>query len=128
MHKQILKDTITQLFAGSKGLLAIDENTCTCNKRFAATDIPQTIEIRRKYRELIVTTPGLNESPILPALMKPAKGPLTGLNTLVQAMPFWGKALASTNLNKFEDGKYTKGKPQYPSITRSFGVEYKVSL
>jgi fructose-bisphosphate aldolase class I len=62
MNKQILKDTITQLFAGSKGLLAMDENTGTCNKRFAATDIPQTIEIRRKYRELIVTTPGLNES------------------------------------------------------------------
>jgi len=62
MNKQILKDTITQLFAGSKGLLAMDESTGTCNKRFAAAGIPQTIEMRRKYRELIVTTPGLNES------------------------------------------------------------------
>jgi fructose-bisphosphate aldolase class I len=62
MNKQILKDTITQLFAGSKGLLAMDESTDTCNKRFAAAGIPQTIEMRRNYRELIVTTPGLNES------------------------------------------------------------------
>ena len=62
MNKQILKDTIQQLFAGNKGLLAMDESTGTCNKRFVAAGIPQTIEMRRKYRELIVTTPGLNES------------------------------------------------------------------
>ncbi len=62
MNKQILKDTIQQLFAGNKGLLAMDESTGTCNKRFAAAGIPQTVEMRRKYRELIVTTPGLNES------------------------------------------------------------------
>ncbi len=62
MNKQILKDTIQQLFAGNKGLLAMDESTGTCNKRFAAEGISQTVEMRRKYRELIVTTPGLNES------------------------------------------------------------------
>ncbi len=62
MNKQILKDTIQQLFAGNKGLLAMDESTGTCNKRFAAAGIPQTVEMRRKYRELMVTTPGLNES------------------------------------------------------------------
>jgi fructose-bisphosphate aldolase class I len=62
MNKQPLKDTIQQLFANNKGLLAMDESTPTCNKRFAAAGIPQTIEMRRKYRELIVTTPGLNES------------------------------------------------------------------
>lgn len=62
MNTQILKDTIQQLFSGNKGLLAMDESNGTCNKRFAAASIPQTIEMRRKYRELIVTTPGLNES------------------------------------------------------------------
>ncbi len=62
MNKKILKDTIQQLFANNKGLLAMDESTGTCNKRFAAAGIPQTVEMRRKYRELIVTTPGLNES------------------------------------------------------------------
>ncbi len=62
MNKQILSDTIQQLFANNKGLLAMDESTGTCNKRFAAAGIPQTVEMRRRYRELIVTTPGLNES------------------------------------------------------------------
>src|SRR5665213_1641765 len=62
MNQQILKDTIQQLFAGNKGLLAMDESIETCNKRFAAAGIPQTVEMRRKYRELIVTTSGLNES------------------------------------------------------------------
>lgn len=62
MNKQVLKDIIQQLFAGNKGLLAMDESIETCNKRFAAAGIPQTIEMRRNYRELIVSTPGLNES------------------------------------------------------------------
>ena len=62
MNKKNLKDTIQQLFANNKGLLAMDESTSTCNKRFAAAGIPQTVEMRRKYRELIVSTPGLNES------------------------------------------------------------------
>jgi fructose-bisphosphate aldolase class I len=62
MNNQTLKDTIQQLFAGNKGLIAMDESTGTCNKRFAAAGILQTTEMHRKYRELIVTTSGLNES------------------------------------------------------------------
>jgi fructose-bisphosphate aldolase class I len=54
--------TARALIAGDKGLLAIDESTGTCNARFAAAGIPQTVEARRAYRELIVTTPGLGES------------------------------------------------------------------
>ena len=62
MNKPLLKDTIQQLFANNKGLLAMDESTGTCNKRFAEAGIPQTVEMRRSYRELIITTPGLQES------------------------------------------------------------------
>lgn len=62
MNNQVLKDTIKEIFANNKGLLAMDESTGTINKRFAAVGISQTIEMHRKYRELIVTTPGLNES------------------------------------------------------------------
>ncbi|KIA86017.1 class I fructose-bisphosphate aldolase [Kaistella jeonii] len=62
MNTQILKDTIQQIFANGKGILAMDESTPTCIKRFEAAGIPQTTEMYRKYRELIVTTPGLNES------------------------------------------------------------------
>jgi fructose-bisphosphate aldolase, class I len=62
MNKKILTDTVSRLFADSKGLLAMDESNPTCNKRFAAAGIPQTVEMRRRYREMIVTTPGLHES------------------------------------------------------------------
>jgi fructose-bisphosphate aldolase class I len=62
MKSQMLRDTAMKLFADDKGLLAMDESTPTCNKRFAALGIPQTEETRRAYRELIVTTQGLGES------------------------------------------------------------------
>lgn len=54
--------TARALIAGDKGLLAMDESNATCNKRFAALGIAQTEEMRRKYRELIITTPGLSNS------------------------------------------------------------------
>jgi fructose-bisphosphate aldolase class I len=62
MNSQLLRDTAKLLFADHKGLLAMDESNGTCNKRFEKLGIPQTIEARRAYRELIVTTPGLSES------------------------------------------------------------------
>jgi len=61
MDVQKLKDTAEALVAGDKGLLAMDESNSTCNKRFAALGIPQTVELRRAYRELIVTTAGLSD-------------------------------------------------------------------
>ncbi|HXW13249.1 MAG TPA: class I fructose-bisphosphate aldolase [Terriglobia bacterium] len=62
MNAQKLIDTARSLVADDKGLLAMDESNPTCNKRFAKLGIPQTVEARRAYRELIVTTPGLGES------------------------------------------------------------------
>lgn len=61
MKVDILKETIQGIFANSKGILAMDESTPTCNKRFEEVGIPTTEEMRRKYRQLIVTTPGLNK-------------------------------------------------------------------
>jgi fructose-bisphosphate aldolase class I len=62
MNSHTLKVAATALFADSKGLLAMDESNGTCNKRFAELGIPETVEARRAYRELIVTTSGLGES------------------------------------------------------------------
>jgi len=59
MNTQNLTDAAKALVADDKGLLAMDESNPTCNKRFAKLDIPQTVDARRAYRELIVTTPGL---------------------------------------------------------------------
>jgi len=62
MNIQPLIEIAQKLFANNKGLLAMDESEPTCNKRFAKLNIPQTMEARRAYRELIITTPGLSES------------------------------------------------------------------
>jgi len=62
MNIQKLIDTAKALVADSKGLLAMDESYPTCNKRFAKLGIPETAELRCDYRELIVTTTGLNKS------------------------------------------------------------------
>ncbi|HKL71436.1 MAG TPA: class I fructose-bisphosphate aldolase [Marinilabiliaceae bacterium] len=62
MEKQILIKTANALMAGDKGILAMDESTPTCDKRFAAQGIPKTEEYRRAYREMIITTEGLSDS------------------------------------------------------------------
>jgi fructose-bisphosphate aldolase class I len=61
MSAQELIATAKAMVAEGKGLLAMDESTPTCNKRFEKVGIPQTEETRRSYRELIVTTRGLGE-------------------------------------------------------------------
>ena len=61
MNAQLLIDTAKAMVADDKGLLAMDESHPTCNKRFAKLGIPQTVEARRAYREMIVTAPGLGE-------------------------------------------------------------------
>jgi fructose-bisphosphate aldolase class I len=54
-------DTVRLLLAGQKGLLAIDESSATCERRFVNARIPNDADLRRAYREMIVTTPGLSE-------------------------------------------------------------------
>ncbi|MEQ8667627.1 MAG: class I fructose-bisphosphate aldolase [Pirellulales bacterium] len=61
MNGQQLIVTASELTVADKGLLAMDESNPTSNKRFAALNIPQTVEFRRAYREMIVTTPELGE-------------------------------------------------------------------
>ncbi|MGV8919770.1 MAG: class I fructose-bisphosphate aldolase [Pseudomonas sp.] len=61
MNARALIHTARALVNGEKGLLAMDESTPTCNRRFASLGIPQTEDARRAYRELIVTTPTLGE-------------------------------------------------------------------
>jgi len=50
-----------ELVSGGRGLLAADESLPTANKRFAPLGIPQTEEMRRAYREMLFTTPGLGK-------------------------------------------------------------------
>ncbi|MBK6283680.1 MAG: fructose-bisphosphate aldolase class I [Draconibacterium sp.] len=62
MKTKELISTAKAMVANHKGILAMDESNPTCNKRFAKLGIPQTPELRRDYREMIVSTAGLNES------------------------------------------------------------------
>jgi fructose-bisphosphate aldolase class I len=62
MDIQKLINTAKLLVADHKGLLAMDESKPTCNKRFEKLGIPLSEKMRCAYREMIVTTPGLNES------------------------------------------------------------------
>jgi len=61
VSEQELATTVRAMMQASKGLLAMDESNSTCHKRFAPLGIPQTVEARRAWRELILTTPGLGE-------------------------------------------------------------------
>jgi fructose-bisphosphate aldolase class I len=45
------------MLAPGKGILAADESTGTANKRFEPLGIPLTEEMRRRYRDLLFTTP-----------------------------------------------------------------------
>jgi len=62
MDTTTLAATAAAMLADGKGLLAMDESNPTADKRFAALGIPQTPEMRRAYRDMIVTAPGLAES------------------------------------------------------------------
>ena len=61
MKAQELISTARLMVDNHKGILAMDESLPTCNKRFAKLKIPQTVEARRAYREMLVTTPGLSD-------------------------------------------------------------------
>ncbi len=62
MSKQTLIDTAITLVSGSKGLLAMDESNPTCNERFAEVGIPETEEMRRAYRDWLISTPDIGAS------------------------------------------------------------------
>ena len=53
MDTRTLDDTARLLLTGDRGLLAMDESTPTCNRRFAALGIPQTAQMRRAWRDLM---------------------------------------------------------------------------
>lgn len=61
MKIDTLIETAEAMVAPGKGIIAIDESTGTIGKRFEAVGVENTEENRRTYRELLLTTPKLNE-------------------------------------------------------------------
>ena len=61
MSTQALKETARALVAPGKGILAADESSGTIKKRFDSIGVESTEESRRAYRDLLFTTPGVEE-------------------------------------------------------------------
>src|SRR5512133_3374305 len=53
--------TARELVAPGKGILAADESTGTIKKRFDQIGVGSTEDLRRRYRQMLLTTPGLGE-------------------------------------------------------------------
>ncbi len=60
MNTTDLQAIALELVAPGKGILAADESGPTIEKRFKAIGVPSSEENRRSYRELLLTTAGLN--------------------------------------------------------------------
>lgn len=59
MDVQQLKRTAKEMVAPDRGILAMDESTPTCQKRFAQLNVECTKSTRMSYRSMLVTTPDL---------------------------------------------------------------------
>jgi fructose-bisphosphate aldolase class I len=59
MTTDTLHAAAAAMVAPGKGILAADESSGTISKRFAALGIPSTVELRRQYREALLTAPGI---------------------------------------------------------------------
>ncbi len=57
-----MESTIGAMLTAGKGIVAADESLPTIKKRFADINVPSTEESRRDYREMLFTTPDLNEA------------------------------------------------------------------
>jgi fructose-bisphosphate aldolase class I len=56
-----MEETVQKLLASGKGILAADESTRTIEKRFSVLGLTSTPELNRKYREMLLTTPGIEQ-------------------------------------------------------------------
>jgi fructose-bisphosphate aldolase, class I len=61
MADKALEVTARALVAPGKGILAADESDGTIKKRFDSIEVESTEETRRAYRDLLFTTPGMEE-------------------------------------------------------------------
>ncbi|MEO8839581.1 MAG: class I fructose-bisphosphate aldolase, partial [Herbaspirillum sp.] len=59
MNSDELKSVASAIVAGQKGILAADESELTIKKRFASIQVESTEENRRRYRELLFTSGGI---------------------------------------------------------------------
>jgi len=61
MDKALLSKTAAAMVAKGKGILAADESSGTCEKRFKSVGVECTEDNRRAYRNLLFSTPGVEK-------------------------------------------------------------------
>jgi fructose-bisphosphate aldolase class I len=61
MDKALLAKTAAAMVAKGKGILAADESSGTCEKRFKSVNVDCTEDNRRAYRNLLFSTPGIEQ-------------------------------------------------------------------
>src|SRR5260221_9708030 len=61
MDTALLAKTAAAMVAKGKGILAADESSGTCEKRFQTVKVECTEENRRAYRQLLFGTPGIEQ-------------------------------------------------------------------
>ena len=61
MDTKLMSETARGMVAPGKGLLAADESAGTAKKRFDSVGVESSEENRRAYRELLFTTPGVQD-------------------------------------------------------------------
>ena len=62
MSQEALEATVAEIMSPGRGILAADESTGTIEKRFKSIGAANTEENRRAYREMLFTTPGMEQS------------------------------------------------------------------
>ena len=56
-----LQSIAQQMTQKGKGILAADESTPTCGKRFESIKVESTFENRNEYRDLLITAKGMEK-------------------------------------------------------------------
>lgn len=115
-RRQALAAVAGELVAAGKGILAADESSATMTKRLLAVGAESTPESRRRFRELLITTPGTADhiSGVIlcdETLRQPASDGATFPELLVSRGMITGikvdtgaKALAGTHGEKITEG------------------------
>ena len=60
-NQESLSSIANQMVTKGKGILAADESTPTCTKRFETIGVESSYETRNEYRDMLLTAPNLNK-------------------------------------------------------------------
>lgn len=108
-----MQETATRLLKQGKGILAADESTRTADARLSAVGIEPTEDNRRRYRELLLTTPGIEEylSGVIlyDETLRQCTSDGTPFPELLAAKDILVGIKVDEGLEDFEGGEVTKG-------------------